>query len=98
MCQLPVDSHWAIESHMAARARLRPAPEVERVVVVDVVVFGAAAGRDLVPTSRIRSTGALVTLEEISLVEMTLPSTSDVRTVTVRSPATPARATLVWSV
>src|SRR6478609_4562181 len=100
MCQLPVDSHWAMLSHMAARARLMPAPEVEppvlRVLPVlpVLVVRGAAAGRALEPTSRMRSTGALVTFEEISLVETTLPSTTVVRTVTVRTPATPARETL----
>src|SRR6478609_3089549 len=104
MCQLPVDSHWAMPSHMAARARLIPAPELEppvlRVVVLVLRVLfglGAATGRAFVPTSTMRSTGALVTFEEIALVETTLPSTTVVRTVTVRTPATPAREALAWS-
>src|SRR5690242_13604251 len=100
MCQLPVDSHWAMLSHIAARARLRPAPELEPPVLGAGAAAGfgagAGAGRCLVPTSTMRATGALVTVEETCLVEKTLPSTTVLRTVTVRTPATPARVTLVW--
>src|SRR3954466_8693872 len=101
MCQFPLDSHWAMLSHIDARARLMPAPEVEPLVFGLLVGAGAGAGafgagRCLVPTRTTRSTGALVTVEEMVLVETTLPSSTVVRTVTVRTPATPARETLVW--
>src|SRR5689334_19295714 len=102
MCQFPVDSHWAMLSHMAARERSRLAPVLEPPLAVagaaDGFGEGVWAGRFFDPTSTMRSTGALVTFEEIYLVETTLPSTTFARTVTVRTPATPARATLVWSV
>src|SRR3954471_15051141 len=109
MCQFPLDSHRAMLSHIDARARLRPAPEVEppEPPLAGLLARGAGAagagvgaaafgaGRCLVPTSTTRSTGALLTVEESVRVETTLPSTTVVRTVTVRTPATPARETLV---
>src|SRR4051794_13126634 len=111
MCQFPLDSHRAMLSHIDARARLMPAPEVEPpeppLVGVLLVVRGAGAaaaragagalgaGRFLVPTSTTRLTGALLTLEDSVRVETSLPSTTVVRTVTVRTPAMPARETFV---
>src|SRR6478609_10726737 len=104
MCQFPVDSHWAMESHMPARARLRPPPEVEPPEVEPPEVeppverlLEVATGRLLVPTSSTRLTGALVTFEEIGFEATTLPSTVVVRTVTTRDPGAPARDTRVWS-
>jgi hypothetical protein len=67
------------------------APPLEEPLVVFVVVVG----RDLVPTSRIRLTGSFVTIEEISRVVVTLPSTSVRSTVTVRVPLKTCRSTFV---
>src|SRR3954447_5036559 len=99
-----------MESHMAARARLMPAPDVEPPDVeppdveppdVDAAErfgAGAGAGRFFVPTRTTALTGFFVTTEEISLVETTLPSLRVRRSVMVRMPATPLVATFFWSV
>src|SRR4051812_48511350 len=112
MDQLPPDSHRAMVSHIDARARLMPAPEVEppplvvvgvgvvRVVVLGAVVVaglvGRGAGRFFVPTSTTASTGCLVTVEATTLTPTTLPSLRVRRSVMVRTPATPFVSSLVW--
>src|SRR6478735_5179194 len=113
MDQLPPDSHRAMVSHIDARARLMPAPEVEPplvvvgVGVVRVVVLGAVvvvlvaargAGRFFVPTSTTASTGCFVTVEATTLTPTILPSLRVRRSVMVRTPATPFVSTLVWLV
>src|SRR6478735_12421733 len=93
MCQLPPDSHWAIRSHIAALARLRPAPEVlpadgGAATVVGAVV-GAVGVAALVPTATTWLTGFLVTAAPVWLRDSSLPSTHTSSKVTLCSPATP---------
>src|SRR4051812_36725350 len=100
MCQLPPDSHWAMRSHMAALARLMPAPDVLPALPPPppppVVVRGVvAAGRDLVPTFTTAATGFLVTFCETTLVFASLPSTQVFWRTTVLVPLTPGLTTLV---
>src|SRR6478609_12203150 len=90
MCQLPPDSHWAIRSHIAAFARLRPAPEVLPADGAGVGVAGAGAGAAaLVPTATTWLTGFLVTEAPVWLRDSSLPSTHTSSKVTLCSPATP---------
>jgi hypothetical protein len=73
MFQRPPDSHWAIRSHIAARAVLMPAPDVLPPPLPPVLVV--AAGRALVPTLTTAATGLAVTVLLTTLVLVFLPST-----------------------
>src|SRR6478752_1921721 len=88
MCQLPPDSHRAIRSHIAAFARLRPAPEVLPADGAGVVAAGAGAAT-LVPTATTWFTGFLVTCVPVWLRDSSLPSTHTSSKVALCSPATP---------
>src|SRR6478752_9752574 len=98
MLQLPPDSHWAMRSHMAALARLMPAPEVLpalRVELLELLELLVAAGRDLVPTFTTAATGFLVTFCETTLVVVSLPSTQVFWRTTTLLPFWPGVTTLL---
>src|SRR6478672_13872850 len=92
MDQLPLDSHWAMRSHMAALERLIPAPEV---LPAD-GGGGVATGRALVPTAMTRVTGRWVTTEVSHFLLLTLPSTLVTRQVATFAPSAPFWTTLLW--
>ena len=90
MLQLPPDSHSAIRSHIAAFARLMPAPEVFPAEGDD------DAGRALVPTLTTAATGLARTFSESTFVFDSLPSTQVFSRTTVFLPFLPGVTTLVW--
>src|SRR5690606_37578429 len=91
------DSHMAIRSHIAALARLIPAPEVLPALrgALDEDDDDVALGLALVPTSTTRATGALVTFSARTFSALTLPSGEVYSVVTSLLPSTPLVSVLV---
>src|SRR6478735_7497114 len=99
MCQLPPDSHCAMRSHIAALARLMPAPDVLpalRGLLLDDDDDDVAAGRALVPTFTTAPTGLRVTFCDTTVVLVSLPSTQVFWRTTTLLPFLPGVTTLVW--
>src|SRR5690349_6678963 len=98
MCQLPPDSHCAMRSHIAALARLMPAPDVLPALrgVLDDDDEVEDAGRALVPTLTTAVTGLRVTFCDTTVVLVSLPSTQVFWRTTTLLPFLPGVTTLVW--